>query len=415
MNINWHIEQREVFDLKTWEDNPRQISDESMEKLKQRILDRGFHGIITIDADNTILSGNQRKEALLQLGITQVPCCVPDRPLTKQERELVALESNHNDGVWVPEMLANFNEDDLLTAGFTQKDLEGILHSPKSKDNDDEIPQNCPPVATVGDIWQLGEHRVICGDATNVEHVKRLMNEKMADMVFTDPPYNVDYSGRGENTSNTILNDKMTPEQFDEFLRSTFKNYAEVTKGGGAWYVFHSSSTQHQFQKAIELAGWNIKNQIIWNKPTASMGWGDYRWKHEPMFYCGKEGTIFYGDRTNSTVLDFTKTEEEMIEWVKKIKRAESRGKTTIWTMKRDSVNEYVHPTQKPVELIQYALHNSSKKDDIVLDLFLGSGATLIACEKTGRICYGMELDPKYVDIIIKRWEDYTNSKAIKL
>lgn len=145
------------------------------------------------------------------------------------------------------------------------------------------------------------------------------------------------------------------------------------------------------------------------------MGWGDYRWKHEPMFYCGKDKTVFYGDRTNSTILDFNKSEQQLLNWAKRMKRDEANGKTTIWTMKRDSVQGYKHPTQKPVELISYALHNSSKADDIVLDLFGGSGSTLIACEKTNRICYMSELDPKYVDVIIKRWEDYTGNKAEKL
>lgn len=142
------------------------------------------------------------------------------------------------------------------------------------------------------------------------------------------------------------------------------------------------------------------------------MGWGDYRMKHEPFFYCGKENTQFYGDRTGTSVWDFQKSEQQLLNWAKRQKRMEEQGKTTIWTMKRENVNGYVHPTQKPVELIQHALFNSSKADDLILDLFLGSGSTLIAAEKTGRICYGMELDPKYVDVILKRWEDYTGKTA---
>ena len=238
------------------------------------------------------------------------------------------------------------------------------------------------------------------------------MDNKKADMVFTDPPYNVNYSGDGANTSNTILNDSMTSESFDTFLDLVFKRYAENSKAGAGWYIFHSSSTQHQFQKAIEASGWNVKTQIIWNKPTASMGWGDYRYKHEPMFYCGKENTAFYGDRTHTTVLDLHKSEQALLNWAKREKKLETEGKTTIWTMKRDSVQGYKHPTQKPVELITYALLNSSKVDDIVMDTFLGSGSTLIAAEKTNRICYGMELDPRYVDVVVKRWEDFTGNKA---
>ena len=207
----------------------------------------------------------------------------------------------------------------------------------------------------------------------------------------------------------------MSKENFDKFLRDVFNRYSEVSKTGAGWYVFHSPSKQHQFQKAIEDSGWKVKNQIIWNKPTVSMGWGDYRWKHEPMFYCGKEKTVFYGDRANSTVLDFHKSEQQLLNWAKKIKRDEQNGKTTIWTMKREPVLEDKHPTQKPIELIQYAIHNSSKLEDILADLFLGSGATLIACQKTGRICYGMELDPKYVDVIVQRYVDYVDNPVVKL
>lgn len=160
-----------------------------------------------------------------------------------------------------------------------------------------------------------------------------------------------------------------------------------------------------------------IKNQIIWNKPMAALGWGDYRWKHEPFFYANRKGATvqFYGDRTHSTVWDFQKSENELLRWAKKMKKAEAEGKTTIWTMKREKVNEYLHPTQKPVELIQYAFANSSKAGDIIMDLFLGSGSTLIAAEKTGRVCYGMDLDPVYVDVIVQRYVDYTgNEKVIK-
>lgn len=240
------------------------------------------------------------------------------------------------------------------------------------------------------------------------------MNGTKADMVFTDPPYNVNYSGRGENTSNTILNDNMSDTGFDLFLVEVFKRFAEVTKAGAGWYVFHSSSTQHQFQKAIEATGWKVKNQIIWNKPVASMGWGDYRWKHEPMFYCGKEKTQFYGDRTNTTILSMPEDLQKAIAWLNKQKEAEKNGHTTIWSMKREPVGGYVHPTQKPVELISYALRNSSKEDDVVLDLFGGSGATMIACEKLNRTSMIMELDPKYVDVIVQRYVDYTGVTSIK-
>jgi DNA modification methylase len=181
-------------------------------------------------------------------------------------------------------------------------------------------------------------------------------------------------------------------------------------KAGAGWYVFHSSSSQDSFKKGLESAGLAVRAQLIWNKPTASMGWGDYRWKHEPFFYAGQKDQklVFYGDRTHKTIIDFHEDEKKLIAWVKQQKMLEREGKTTIWTMKRDSVNSYEHPTQKPVELITYAIANSSKAGDIILDPFLGSGSTVIASEKSDRTCHGIELDPKYVDVIVQRYVDYT-------
>lgn len=167
----------------------------------------------------------------------------------------------------------------------------------------------------------------------------------------------------------------------------------------------------------MDKNGYEIKNQLIWNKPMSALGWGDYRWKHEPFFYAGQKGQSiqFYGDRTHSTVWDFQKTDQQLLNWAKAQKKAESDGKTTIWSMKRDNVHEYVHPTQKPVELITYAIVNSTKSGDVVMDLFGGSGSTLIAAEKTNRSAYLMELDERYCDIIIKRWEDYAGGTAQRL
>ena len=306
--------------------------------------------------------------------------------------------------------IKGLSEEMLDLTGF-DKDL--IIEADEKDDEVPEIPEE--PQSKLGDLYELGNHRVLCGDSTKLEDVERLMDGKKADMVFTDPPYNVNYAGRGEKTSNTILNDKMSDENFQTMLNAWFLRYSEITKGGGAWYVFHSSSTQHQFQKAIENAGWTVKNQIIWNKPVASMGWGDYRWKHEPIFYCGKENTTFYGDRTNTTVLDIPQDDQKALKWLRTQKELEKYGHSTIWSMKRENVNGYVHPTQKPVERICYALKNSSKNGDIVSDHFGGSGATLIACEKLSREARLLELDPKYVDVIVQRYVDYVENPIVKL
>mgnify|MGYP001569090317 FL=1 len=251
----------------------------------------------------------------------------------------------------------------------------------------------------------------------NCKHCKKEYEPRTkADMVFSDPPYNVNYSGSGKNTSEGIMNDKMADASFLEFLTAAFNNTHVVTKDGGGWYVFHSSTTQRIFETALNTNGIEVITQLIWNKPSAGLGMNAYRAKHEPFFYAGMKGYTlqFYGDRTHTSVLDFHKTEEQLTKWAKQQKAAEKEGRMTIWTMKRSPVQEYVHPTQKPVELVMYALHNSSKVGDIVLDPFLGSGSTLIACEKTNRACYGIELDPKFADVIVERWCQYTDNRTVK-
>ena len=413
--LTWTAEIRKVSELKELEENPRKITEEKFNLLKKRITERGFHDVVKLDTKDFILSGNQRKRALTQLGIEKVNTLKPSRELTDKERKAVIIESNRNDGTFDDDMLANlYDEQELRDLGFNEVELGMLAFDDPKEDEDDVVPE-VPDVAVskTGDIYELGSHRLLCGDSTKKEDVAKLMGGAEADMVFTDPPYNVDYAGRGENTSNKIMNDSMTPEEFDTFLSSIFARYAEISKDTTPWYVFHSSSTQSQFQAAIEKAGFNVKTQIIWNKPTASMGWGDYRYKHEPMFYCGKENTNFYGDRTGTTVWDFQKELEDLIKWAKTIQKADSSGKTTIWTMKREPVGGYVHPTQKPVELIEYAIRNSSKNGEIVVDLFGGSGATLIACGKKGRRAFIMEMDPKYVDVIVSRYCDYIGNWEI--
>ena len=237
-----------------------------------------------------------------------------------------------------------------------------------------------------------------------------------ANLIFTDAPYNIGYKGQGKETSTTIEGDNVTDVEFDKFLEAAFANCYAASKDTAAAYIFHATRTAAQFEQALHKAGYEIKNQLIWNKPMSALGWGHYRWKHEPFFYATKAGktAAFYGDRTGSTVWDFQKSEKELLAWVKQQKKAEAEGKTTIWSMKRDNVQEYIHPTQKPVELITYAIINSSQPGEIVLDLFLGSGSTLIACQKTGRVCYGMELDARFCDAICQRFLDYTGIDPVR-
>ncbi len=419
------IEYVPIKDLQFADYNPRAATKKEATELKKSLERFGFVEPVVVNSDpkrkNIIIGGHFRVRTAKDLGLKEVPVHYIKISDEKKEREL-NLRLNKNLGHWDAELLVEFDENMLLDVGFESDELdklfEGLKLDDPDADKDDEVPELAEESTTqIGEIWQLGRHRIMCGDATNPEHVKALMNEQKADVVFTDPPYNVNYKGHGQKTSNTIANDNMADSAFGKFLEKVFKNFMEAIKTGAGLYVFHSSSSQAQFEYAIEKAGMEVKNQLIWNKPAAALGWGDYRWKHEPFFYCTVKGkkAQFYGDRKHSTVWDFQKTDAQLFAWAQKMKRAEEQGKTTVWSMARDRVGEYVHPTQKPVELIVYALRNSSKSGDLVLDLFLGSGSTLIAAEESERTCFGLELDPKYVDVIIKRWEDYTGEKAEKL
>lgn len=415
------IEYVPISELQFADYNPRAATKKEAAELKKSLERFGFVEPVVVNSDpkrkNIIIGGHFRVRTAKDLGIKEVPVHYVKISDEKKEREL-NLRLNKNLGHWDAKLLVEFDENLLLDVGFEADELDKLFADLKLEDEnekDDEV----PPLATesktqIGDIWLLGQHRIMCGDATNPEHVQMLMDGRQADVVFTDPPYNVNYKGRGQKTSNGIANDNMEGSAFGQFLEKVFKNYREAIKTGAGLYVFHSSSSQAQFEYAIEKAGMDIKNQLIWNKPAAALGWGDYRWKHEPFFYCAIKGqkVQFYGDRKHSTIWDFQKTDAQLFAWAQKMKRAEEQGQTTVWSMARDKVGEYVHPTQKPVELIVHALRNSSKSGDLVLDLFLGSGSTLIAADKTERVCYGLELDPKYLDVVIKRWEDYTGKTA---
>jgi DNA modification methylase len=419
------IEYVPISDLQFAEYNPRSATKKEAAELKKSLERFGFVEPVVVNSDpkrkNVIIGGHFRVRTAKDLGLKEVPVHYIKIADEKKEREL-NLRLNKNLGHWNAELLVEFDENMLLDVGFEADELDKMFADLKMDDPDSDKDDEAPVLAEdsktqIGDVWKLGRHRIMCGDATNPDHVKTLMDNQQADVVFTDPPYNVNYKGRGQKTSNTIANDNMEGSAFGQFLEKVFKNYREVVKAGAGLYVFHSSSSQAQFEYAIEKAGMEVKNQLIWNKPAAALGWGDYRWKHEPFFYCATKGkkVQFYGDRKHSTIWDFQKTDAQLFAWAQKMKRAEEQGKTTIWSMSRDKVGEYVHPTQKPVELIVYALRNSSKSGDLVLDFFLGSGSTLIAAEKIERTCFGLELDPKYIDVVIKRWEDYTGEKAEKL
>ncbi len=277
--------------------------------------------------------------------------------------------------------LTGFEDDELARLLAQQDAVEGLT-------DEDEVPELQEAVISApGDLWVLSDHHVLCGDATSLTDVHRLMAGDEADLVFTDPPYNVDYEGYTEDRL-TIKGDRMTPEQFQQFLSATFASYRQTVKPGASMYVCHSSSWQREFQNAMEAVGFEMRCQIIWAKNTFAWGFGRYKFQHEPIFYAhvAKQKDPWYGDKSQSK----------------------------LWEEKKPAANR-IHPTAKPVELVERALLNSSKAGDIVLDLFGGSGSTLIGCERRGRKVRLMELDPKYVDCIVRRWQQYGGKQATLL
>lgn len=253
------------------------------------------------------------------------------------------------------------------------------------QEDDFEVEPPKEPKSKLGDIYQLGRHRLMCGDSTRIEDVEKLMNNNLADLLVTDPPYNVNYEGKTADTLK-IKNDNMNNDSFHQLLYNAFANAYSVMKDGASFYVWYASKEVVNFQTSIEEAGLTIKQELIWNKNSMVMGKQDYQWKHEPCLYGWKETAShnWYSDRKQTTVIDIDRPTKSRL-----------------------------HPTMKPISLFDYQIKNSSKKDDAILDLFGGSGTTIMACEQNGRISYSMELDPKYIDVIIERWEQFTGEKAV--
>lgn len=428
---------KETSNVLPYDKNPKLHPPEQVLLIARSIARFGWRQPIVVNRDNVIVVGHGRwmayQEYKERLKIKD-PWIVNDegetvsgqaetKPLSIKEEQAYRLADNQINALSGQDMELVEEEwnsiDDQELQEITGFDADIFVDKDDTDDDTPPLPKE--PKSKVGDIYKLGMHTLIVGDSTNKETIATLMDGNKADMVFTDPPYNIDIKGSGKNTKNKILNDNMDDDAFQAFLDAVFQRFEEASKKGAPWYVFHSPTTQDQFKGAIEKTAWRVKTQLIWNKPfwnkpSAGMGMNEYRAKHEPFFYCvNGDKTPFYGDRTGTSVWNFHKGEDEMMRWVKAQLMAEKQGRTTIWSQKREPVGDYVHPTQKPVELISHALHNSSKREDIVLDLFGGSGATLIACEKFARECRMCELDTRYADVIVSRWCQYTGNKKVVL
>lgn len=395
------IEKISIDKLIPYANNARTHSDEQVAQIAASIREFGFNNPVLIAEDDTIIAGHGRVMAARKLNLSEVPCLRLSH-LTETQRKAYILADNKlalNAG-WENNLLSLELTEladsgfDITLTGFTQEEMDAlrpveVTEGLTDEDAVPEVPED--PVTRLGDVWVLGRHRLMCGDSTSIEQAEKLMDSVNADMVFTDPPYNVAYEGRGEkNKLGKIKNDDMSDESFEQFCRDVFATYHAVMKPLACIYVCHPDSQtgpKLAFEKTFgEL--FKKSSTLIWMKQSAGMGWQDYRAQHEPILYGWKEGGsgkhFYCGDRS----------------------------KTTVWQIGRDAQASYVHPTQKPVALPEEAIKNSSKGEDVVLDLFGGSGSTLIACEKTGRINRSMELDPKYCDVIVKRWQNFTGKKA---
>ena len=392
-----NIQKINIEKLKAAEYNPRKDlkpEDEEYQKIKKSILEFGYVAPVIVNSDMTVIGGHQRLKVLKELGYTEIECNIVDLDKTKEKALNIALNkiSGEWDNAKLEELLAELkNEDiDMDITGFSFDEVDNILKDiTGSKEDDFDIDQALSeidePVTKPGDIWILGKNRLMCGDSTVKENVDKLMNDKLADFILTDPPYNVDYEGKTVDALK-IENDNMSETEFYNFLLDAFRNMFEKIKYGGSIYVFHADTEGLNFRNAFKSVGFKLAQCLVWVKNTFVMGRQDYQWRHEPILYGWKEGAghYFIDDRKQSTVLEFDKP----------TRNAE-------------------HPTMKPIDLLVYLIKNSSKENDLILDLFGGSGSTLIAAEQVKRCCYTMELDPKYCDVIVKRWELLTGEKAI--
>jgi len=376
--------------------NPRTHSEAQIAQIAASIDEFGFNNPILVDTEAGIIAGHGRLLAARKLRLTEVPVIVLDHLTDAQKRAYIiidnqlALNAGWDEELLRIELAALQKEDfDLSLIGFDDEELARLLAEQEVAEgltDEDAVPEPSPtPISMRGDLWMLGTHKLFVGDATNHSDVVRLMADEAADLIFTDPPYNVDYEGYTKDRLK-ITGDRMSDADFKQFLQASFQSYRSLAKLGASMYVCHSSSRQREFQNALEAADFEVRCQLIWGKNTFAWGFGRYKFQHEPIFYShvANQKDVWYGDKTQST----------------------------LWLEKKPAANR-IHPTAKPVELIERALLNSSKAGDIVVDLFGGSGTTLIGCERRGRHARLMEIDPKYADCIIRRYLDYSGEQAV--
>lgn len=409
-----------VQNVKLNPNNPRLIKDDKFKQLVQSIKD--FPEMleirpIVVNADMVILGGNMRFKACKEAGLKEVPIIVADLSEDKQREFLI--KDNTSGGEWDWEVLANEWDSEQLEAwglDIPNFENENIIEAEPEEDNY-EIPDEINTNIVIGDLFEIGEHRLLCGDSTQVDTWQKVMGDKLCDMVMTDPPYNIAYIGKTKDAL-TIQNDDMSDSNFYQFLYDFYTALGSYTKNGGAWYVWHASTETVNFSTAMTNSGLLLKQYLVWVKNSMVMGRQDYQWKHELCLYGWKEGAAHYftNERNHTTVIedkvDIKKlTKDEM----KKMLTEMLSDKTKSTIIHCDKPHRSAeHPTMKPILLLAPLIQNSSKENEIVADGFLGSGSTMVASHQLKRKCYGMELDPKYCQVIIDRMKKLDPNLQIK-
>jgi DNA modification methylase len=390
--LTWHTEKRKVSELRLLENNPRTITKEGFEKLKKDIDELGQFRPLVCDTDLTVLGGNQRKRVADLSGDVEIEVSLPSRKLSEGEKKKVIVLDNEHRGEFDMDILANDYQDILKELDFSNLMPEPVI---EVNEDDYEQPEEVVTEIKRGDVILLGKHRLMCGDSTSKEDVEKLMDGKKADMVFTDPPYGVGYdtdtrpSGKPKKSLGKVLNDDLNDLEFSRFLSSFLINQLSVTKDSAIFYICFGGKKYHLLAPLLSEMGYKISSRIIWVKNQFVLGRSDYHTQWEFIIYCWKDGNAhaFYGGRNQSDV----------------------------WEEKQETHGTYLHPTMKPIKLISRAIYNSTIDNDIILDVFGGSGSTLIACEQTNRICYMMEIDQKYCEVICQRWEKLTGKTRTKV
>jgi len=388
------IKELPLKELKPAAYNPRKKlkkGDKEYEKIKQSLLKFGYVDPILVNEDLTVIGGHQRLTVLKDLDYETAKCVIVK--LSKEDEKALNIALNKITGQWdealLADLLLDLQESDfnLDLTGFEPPEIDDILsnvHDKELSEDEFDVEEELkkPTLSRHGDIWQLGKHRVICGDSTKAETYKQLLDDRKANLVVTDPPYNVDV----EETAGKILNDNMSDGDFYQFLLSMFTQVENHMEDDASIYVFHADTEGLNFRKAFKEAGFYLSGCCIWKKNSLVLGRSPYQWQHEPCLYG----------------------------WKKKGKHQwfSDRKQTTIWEYDRPKSSKD-HPTMKPIQLMAYPIQNSSMRGTIVLDPFLGSGSTLIAADQTGRVCYGIELDEKFVDVIVKRYIEVTGDTEV--